>query len=102
MLIPLLAAPGCGGDDEPARVKPADLPELTVPETEPRPTTPPEATETLTEPSAPKPEPTDGGAPAPPSSEPPPDSPENDSPPPANSPAERFEEFCRENPESCG
>jgi hypothetical protein len=42
-----------------------------------------------------------GGAPAP-EAEPPQDSPENDTAPPADSPAERFEEFCNENPGACG
>ena len=43
----------------------------------------------------------DGGAPAP-APEPPVDSPENETPPPEDSPAERFEEFCDENPGACG
>lgn len=43
---------------------------------------------------------TDAGAP--PESEPPPDSPENDTPPPEDSPAERFEDFCNDNPGACG
>jgi hypothetical protein len=30
------------------------------------------------------------------------DTPENDSPPPKDSPAERFEEYCNENPGACG
>ena len=95
--------PGCGGDDERAETTPA-LPELTIPRTEattppattppPEPTVPPEQTETL-------PPDGDGGAPAP-TPEPPADSPENDTPPPADSPAERFEEFCDENPGACG
>ena len=37
-----------------------------------------------------------------PTPEPPADTPENDTPPPADSPAERFEEFCNENPGACG
>ena len=44
---------------------------------------------------------TGGGAPAP-EPEPAPDTPENDAPPPADSPAERFEEFCDDNPGACG
>ena len=43
----------------------------------------------------------DGGIPAP-EAEPPADTPENDTPPPPGSPAERFEEFCEENPGACG
>jgi hypothetical protein len=101
---------GCGGDDgdEEARTT-QTLPELTVPETEPEPPRPLD-TETQTEPQPPAPEPVepeppaDGGTPAPEPSEPqaPADTPENDVPPPANSPAERFEEFCEENPGACG
>ena len=30
------------------------------------------------------------------------DSPQNDAPPPGDSPAERFEEYCNENPGACG
>jgi hypothetical protein len=36
-----------------------------------------------------------GGTPAPD------DSPQNDTPPPSGSPAERFEQFCQENPGAC-
>jgi hypothetical protein len=32
---------------------------------------------------------------------PPQDSPQNDTPPPSGSPAERFEQFCQENPGAC-
>ena len=39
---------------------------------------------------------------APPETAPPADTPENDAPPPEDSPAERFEEFCDENPGACG
>jgi hypothetical protein len=38
----------------------------------------------------------------PPPEEPPSDTPTNDAPPPADSPAERFEEWCNENPGACG
>jgi hypothetical protein len=37
-----------------------------------------------------------GGAQAPPE-----DSPQNDTPPPKGSPAERFEQFCQDNPGAC-
>jgi len=37
-----------------------------------------------------------GGTPAPPQ-----DSPQNDTPPPSGSPAEKFEQFCQENPGAC-
>ena len=30
------------------------------------------------------------------------DSPQDDAPPPGDSPAERFEEYCNENPGACG
>ncbi|MGH2763712.1 MAG: hypothetical protein ACRDL0_04445 [Thermoleophilaceae bacterium] len=97
-------AVGCGGDDEPAADPSPALPELTVPETdpeagpEPEPEPEPEATAPAPAPE-PEPEPTPTPAPAP---EPPPDSPESDTPPPPDSPAERFEEFCEENPGACG
>jgi hypothetical protein len=99
-------AAGCGSDDEPAARPPATQPDLTVPQTDEAPELDP-GTETLA-PPAPEPEPepapppsTDGGTPAP-APEPPPDTPENDTPPPADSPAERFEDFCNENPGACG
>jgi hypothetical protein len=101
---------GCGADDEPAANPPPTLPDLTVPQTDEAPPVDPE-TETLA-PAPPEPEPepapepappSTGGTPAPaPAPEPPADSPENDTPPPTNSPAERFEEFCNENPGACG
>ena len=95
---------GCGGDDEPAAGGPSTVPDLTVPQTDDA--EPPEPEPETTAPSPPPaPAPagtdTDGGAPAP-APEPPPDSPENDAPPPADSPAERFEEFCDANPGACG
>jgi hypothetical protein len=104
-----LAASGCGGDDEPSAETEPALPNLTVPqgdrtEAEPAPETVPEApfdpsTETL--PPETVPPSTGGGTPAP-APEPPADTPENDAPPPADSPAERFEEFCDDNPGACG
>jgi hypothetical protein len=98
---------GCGGDDESADETTPALPNLTVPrgdtgetvEPEPAPVPDP-ATEPLP-PVETVPPSSGGGAPAP-ETEPPPDSPENDAPPPADSPAERFEEFCNENPGACG
>jgi hypothetical protein len=104
MAVLALSMPaGCGGDDEePAADTPTTVPELTVPQTdevEPPPTqtetTPPEPTETV-------PPPEDGGTPAPEPEPPPPDTPDNDTPPPPDSPAERFEEFCNDNPGACG
>ena len=105
-LAALLLA-GCGGDDEPADETTPALPNLTVPQgdtgetVEPPPAPVPDpATETLP-PVETVPPSTGGGTPAP-EAEPPPDSPENDAPPPEDSPAERFEEFCNENPGACG
>jgi hypothetical protein len=112
ILAALLAAgvsSGCGGDEEPAAQTPPALPDLTVPQTDEAPPLDP-ATETVA-PAPPEPEPepvpepvppsTDGGTAAP-VPEPPADTPENDTPPPPDSPAERFEDFCNENPGACG
>jgi hypothetical protein len=94
---------GCGGDDEPKADTAPTVPKLTVPqtdETEP----PPSDTETETTPTKPTetvPPPGDGGTTAP-EPETPTDTPDNDAPPPEDSPAERFEEFCNENPGACG
>jgi hypothetical protein len=97
LLLALLAlAPGCGGDDEPDAAPP--LPDLTVPQTD---TSTAPDTETETAPAETAPPATDGGAGAP-APETTPDSPTNDTPPPAGSPAERFEDFCNENPGACG
>ena len=115
--LALAIASGCGGDEEPSAENAPPLPELTIPrtdpepepvETEPEPEAAPEP-EATPEPEAPAAEPdqsapppaTDGGSPAPPP-EAPADTPENDTPPPPNSPAERFEDFCNENPGACG
>jgi hypothetical protein len=107
-----LAGTGCGGDDESAETTP-ELPNLTSPRTETETEAP---AQTETEPAAPVDPGTetlppdgdgdssdDGGVPAPaPEAEPPADTPENDTRPPPGSPAERFEEFCEENPGACG
>jgi hypothetical protein len=98
---------GCGGDDEPAAQPASTLPELTVPQTDEAPPVEIETETTAPAPPGPVPEPepvppsTDGGVPAP-APEPLPDTPENDTPPPPDSPAERFEDFCNENPGACG
>jgi hypothetical protein len=92
----LALMPACGGDDED---EPITAPELTVPratdtETEANTTTDQTGTESV--PS----QPDSGGAQAPSTESQ--DSPQNDQPPPAGSPAERFEQFCEENPGACG
>jgi hypothetical protein len=97
------AASGCGGDDEPA-ANPPTIPDLTVPQTNEAEPLEPAPETTAPEPPATEPEPAppgSGGAPAP-TPETPQDTPENDTPPPADSPAERFEDFCNENPGACG
>jgi hypothetical protein len=116
LLLALAAgfATGCGDDNDPAAQPPVTLPDLTVPQTDEAP--PPPEPETGTETTAPpppepvpEPEPApepvqpdpDGGTPAP-VPELPEDTPENDTPPPPDSPAERFEDFCNENPGACG
>lgn len=115
VLLALLAlvVAGCGGDDaedvttedtqvtvpddtERDRTEATPIVEEPVapPETTPPPPPPPEP-----EP-APEPEPVDSGAPATDPSKA--DSPRNDKPPPSGSPAERFEQYCEENPGACG
>ena len=104
-----LAAPGCGGDDEPP---PKPAPELTLPESQPKTTdttdttdttgtttdTTPPQTGTGTTPDASGGE--SGGTPS--QGSPQQDSPQNDTPPPRGSPEERFENFCEANPGACG
>ena len=94
-----VAIAGCGGDDEPSAKTTRELPRLSIPttstaprvtETTPTTTTVDPATETL-------PEEGPGTTPREPA-----DTPENDAPPPEGSPAERFEEYCNENPGACG
>jgi hypothetical protein len=94
LLALLAAAPGCGGDNEPEAAPP--LPDLTVPRTDPAPADTAAEPETATEP------PVTEVTPPPAQPETVPDSPTNDTPPPTDSPAERFEDFCNENPGSRG
>jgi hypothetical protein len=95
------SAAGCGGDDEPAEGSTNTVPDLTVPQTDEDEA--PAVPQTQTEAPAPPPTtpPSTGGTTVP-ETEPPADTPENDTPPPADSPAERFEDFCDENPGACG
>lgn len=112
LLLPLtlIALSGCGADDEPtATTETAATQTETAPATvtERTQTTPPTAT---TPPATVTESPDDGGGvPAPGADteprqapEPEPDSPTNDLPPPADSPAERFEKDCEQQPGSCG
>lgn len=117
-LAPFLAA--CGGDNTNASEPlPTTAPSLTVPGESKTPTvdnsaaesganvtdtttstatttTPAPTTTTQANPSTPQ-----GGAAAPQTGGATPDSPENDIPPPADSPASKFEQFCKENPGAC-
>ena len=95
LLALLVAAPGCGGDNEPEEAPP--LPDLTVPRTDPEP-----PADTATAPGTETIPPVTAVTPAPAETETVPDSPTNDTPPPADSPAQRFEDFCNENPGSRG
>jgi hypothetical protein len=110
LALALVASGGCGGDEEPSAETEPALPNLTVPQGDTTETAPetqaeevPEEFDPSTETLPPEtvPPSTGGGTPAP-EAEPPPDTPENDTPPPADSPAERFEEFCDDNPGACG
>jgi hypothetical protein len=94
-----VATAGCGGDEESAAKPAPEAPELTIPETDAQPAPPTETTPT-TETTPPS---TSGGTTTPEQQpQAPADTPENDTPPPANSPAERFEDFCNDNPGACG
>ena len=101
-LLLAAALAGCGGDDEPSAETTRELPDLSVPTTEAptEPTTPVEPPAETTVDPATETLPEEGPAPAP--EEPPADTPENDAPPPEGTPAERFEEWCNENPGACG
>ncbi len=101
--MPLLVAAlaGCGGDDEPTAETTRELPNLSVPTTTaPEVTEPAEPPATTTVDPATETLPEEGPQETP--VEPPADTPENDAPPPEDTPAERFEEWCNENPGACG
>jgi hypothetical protein len=99
----------CGRDDEPGADTAPALPDLSVPGSDTPETATAEPVEPEVEPDGePEPAPapaetvpsSNGGTPAP-EAEPPADTPENDTPPPPDSPAERFEQFCDDNPGAC-
>ena len=116
-LLPLLAACG-GGSENASEPLPTKAPSLTVPGETKTPkvdnstdatdtstdtststattTTPAQTTTTQANPSTPQ-----GGAQAPATGGATPDSPSNDTSPPADSPASKFEQFCKENPGAC-
>ena len=109
LIASLLAA--CGGDDEPTADE-VKKPELTVPQDDTSGESTDETTDTDTdstegdvgEPDAPPTSRarTTAASPRPTTtSRPPPDSPTNDTPPEPGSPAERFEQFCAQNPGAC-
>jgi len=120
-LLPALIAAalaGCGGDGE-DNSTPAQKPPLTVPgeSTESSGSASTESTDSTeaspggsgdsgsTTGPMDQPNPGNGGVPAPdnnpPADQPPEDSPSNDTPPEPGSPADRFEQFCAQNPGAC-
>jgi hypothetical protein len=101
VLLLVAALAGCGGDDEPTAETTRELPDLSVPTTTaPEVTEPAEPPATTTVDPATETLPEEGPEETP--VEPPADTPENDTPPPEDTPAERFEEWCNENPGACG
>ena len=94
----MAALAGCGADDEPTQTT-RELPELSIPRTETAPPAPQTDTQSTTVDPATETLPPEG---PPPSDTAPADTPESDTAPPSDSPAERFEEYCNENPGACG
>lgn len=109
LLLTLAAlAVGCGGDDEAVEdsAEPVEkAPALSVPGDDAPELGGTDTSGTSTDESATGTAPEDATGGTPPEETPPseaaPDSPENDTPPPPDSPAERFEDFCAENPGAC-
>ena len=118
-LVPFLAACGGGDSSNASEQLPETAPTLTVPGESKTPkvdnsadesganvtetttstattTTPTQTTATPSNPSTPQ-----GGAAPPQTGGATPDSPQNDTSPPADSPASKFEQFCKENPGAC-
>lgn len=119
-LVPFLSACGGGGSSKASEQLPTTAPTLTVPGESKTPTvdnsaaadsganitqtttstatatTPTQTTATPSNPSTPQ-----GGAAPPQTGGATPDSPQNDTSPPADSPASKFEQFCKENPGAC-
>jgi hypothetical protein len=91
------ALAGCGGDDEPVETT-RELPELSLPSTDAPRAEPTDTQSTIVDPAT-ETLPPEG---PPPSDTAPTDTPESDTAPPADTPAERFEEYCNENPGACG
>ena len=92
----MAALAGCGADDEPTSTT-RELPTLSIPEATP--TAPQTDTQATTVDPSTETLPPEG---PPPSDTAPADTPESDTAPPSDSPAERFEEYCNENPGACG
>jgi hypothetical protein len=91
------------GDDS-SKSEPQAVPQLRPPggsvgtreDTTTTDTTTTDTTQTTTQPSTQTQTPPSGGTQAPPA-----DTEHNDTPPPAGSPAQRFEDFCAQNPGAC-
>lgn len=98
----------CGGDDEKsAETVPTVTTETetTATETTPTATTPAQTATTPAPPTTSPADPGSGGTTVPTRTTPrsaPQDGPDNDLPPEPGSPAERFEQQCQQNPQTCG
>jgi hypothetical protein len=96
---------GCGGgDSEPATDTARQLPDLSIPTTRTSPPvteTTPSTTPTTVDPGT-ETLPMEGPTTTSTTPETPDDTPTTDTPPPEGSPAQRFEQYCNENPGACG